>query len=101
MASDLGPPPAEVDTRLPEQRLIDAAARYDRILTGDGPSRRWNDAAAAGVRTVSPTDPSDAGAPAWVRRLGDPTVTGAAQAEVDPVESAPAGRPARERRPRR
>jgi hypothetical protein len=100
-ASDVGPPPAKVDTRLPEQRLLDAAARYDRILTGDGPSRRWNDAAAAGVRTVRPTDPSEAGAPVWVRRLGDPTVTGAAQGEDAPVESGPAGRPPRERRPRR
>lgn len=92
---------ADVDLRLPEQRLIDAAARYDRIQTGDDPSRRRGNAAAAGVRTVTATHPSEAGAPVWVRRLGDPTATETAQVQGAPVESAPAGRRPREHRPRR
>jgi hypothetical protein len=92
---------ADVDPRLPEQRLIDAAARYDRILTGDDPSRRRSDAAAAGVRTVLPTDPSDAGAPVWVRRLGDPRAMGSATTEAAPTGQDPAGPARQPRRPRR
>lgn len=91
---DLEPMPP--DPRLPEQRLLDAAARYARIVSGDGSGHRRRDAAAAGVRTVPPTEPSDADAPVWVRRLGErepggSTVRQADQAAVpmDPVASRP------------
>ncbi len=73
--------PIEPDLRLPEQRLVDAAARYARILAGDGRVRRRADAAAAGVRTVPPTDPSETGQPVWVRRLADPGGTGSKPAD--------------------
>ncbi len=59
------------DLRLPEQRLLDVAARYGRMAIGDRPPTSGQSAAAKGVRIVAPTDPSDAGAPVWVRRLGD------------------------------
>lgn len=59
------------DLLLPEQRLLDIAARYGRVAIGDRPPTTGQSAAAAGVRVVAPTDPSDAGAPVWVRRLGD------------------------------
>ena len=75
-------PPAPRDPRLPEQRLIDASERYARILSGDGVARRHNDAATAGVRTVPPRDVSEAGAPVWVRRLGDGTASGASPVET-------------------
>ena len=78
-------PPA--DPRLPEQRLLDAADRFGRILSGEGQSRRRNDAAAAGVRTVPPTDPADADAPVWVRRLADPSLSGGKPAAPDPAAS--------------
>lgn len=77
------------DLRLPEQRLLDASARYARIVSGDGSGHRRRDAAAAGVRTVPPTDPSDADAPVWVRRLGDRTVYGSIAAEPEPVAMDP------------
>jgi len=70
-AAAVDPFPAPPDPRLPEQRLIDASAHFALIASGDDPSRR-TDAAAAGVRTVAPTAPADAGAPVWVRRLADP-----------------------------
>ena len=78
--------PLEPDLRLPEQRLLDAAARYGRMLAGDGRARRREDAAAAGVRTVPPTDPSETGQPVWVRRLADPGGTGSKPA--DPSDAA-------------
>lgn len=71
------------DLRLPEQRLLDASARYGRIVSGDGSGHRGTDAAAAGVRTVPPTDPADADGPAWVRRLGDRADM--AKGRVDPT----------------
>lgn len=88
-AGDVDPEPMPPDLRLPEQRLLDAAARYGRIVSGDGSGHRWRDAAAAGVRTVPPTDPSDAEAPVWVRRLGDPTVRGSIGVEPEPVAMDP------------
>ncbi len=62
---------AAPDVRLPEQRLLDVAARYGRQAVGEHPPSNGKSAAAAGVKVVPPTDPSEAGAPAWVRRLGD------------------------------
>ena len=90
----------EPDLRLPEQRLVDAAARYARMLAGDAPGRRRADAAAAGVRTVPPTDPSETGQPVWVRRLADPsggaaTVTTPAPATPDPTAASVPRRPRR------
>jgi hypothetical protein len=73
--------PLEPDLRLPEQRLVDAAARYGRILAGDARTRRRADAAAAGVRTVPPTNPSETGQPVWVRRLANPGGSGSKPAE--------------------
>jgi hypothetical protein len=77
----------EPDLRLPEQRLVDAAARYGRMLAGDGRTQRRADAAAAGVRTVPPTDPSETGQPVWVRRLADPSGMGSKPADPTPVET--------------
>jgi hypothetical protein len=91
----------EPDLRLPEQRLVDAAARYGRMLAGDGRIRRRADAAAAGVRTVAPTDPSETGQPVWVRRLADPGGSGSkpadpsAAATDEPAATALAARGAR------
>ncbi len=98
-------PPAP-DLRLPEQRLRDASERYGRFLAGDGSVHRGTGARAAGVRTVSPTAPSDAGAPAWVRRLGEPGGVPAGSVETDsadpsaaqPSDAQPSGAA---RRPRR
>ena len=84
---DVDPP--EPDLRLPEQRLVDAAARYGRILAGDGRTRRRADAAAAGVRTVPPTDPSETSQPVWVRRLADPNVNGSKAADPSTAEPSP------------
>ena len=77
------------DARLPEQRLLDAAARYGRILANEGQSRRRTDATAAGVRTVPPTDPADAGKPVWVRRLADSSADRGRSAEVAEPVAAP------------
>jgi len=78
---DLAPGP---DLRLPEQRLLDVATRYGRLAVGDKPPATGPTAAAAGVRIVAPTDPSDAGAPVWVQRLGDRDAsTGSTQPNVD------------------
>jgi hypothetical protein len=90
-----------IDPRLPEQRLFDASEHYARIAAGDDPARR-TDAASAGVRTVAPTSPSDAGAPVWVRRLaepgGDPLETGeSVSVRSNPTRTATTGR--RPRRP--
>ena len=73
------------DPRLPEQRLLDAAARYGRIVSGDGSGHRWMDAASAGVRMVPPTDTSDADAPVWVRRLGDRAGIDSVPTDAKPV----------------
>jgi hypothetical protein len=78
-------PPRAPDHRLPEQRLLDASERYGRILAGDGTAHRGTDASAAGVRTVDATAPSDAGAPVWLRRLGEPA--GILQGSVESGES--------------
>ena len=91
----------EPDLRLPEQRLVDAAARYGRMLAGDSRIHRRADAAAAGVRTVPPTDPSDTGQPVWVRRLADPSVTGSTPAEPSAAASDEPAAVAAARGPRR
>jgi hypothetical protein len=99
-ARPTGPADPPPDLRLPEQRLIDASARYGRIPTADGPSRR-TDAAAAGVRTLAPTDPADAGAPVWVRRLAEP-VAGRSDPGEPASASAQSSHPSgAARRPRR
>lgn len=83
----------------PEQRLLDVVARYGRIgATEDAGTRHASNAAAAGVRTVAPTEPSDAVAPAWVRRLADPSTSAGDQAAT---AAGPARPPVRPRRPRR
>ena len=83
----------------PEQRLLDVVARYGRIgAAEDAGSRHVSNAAAAGVRTVAPTDPSDAVAPAWLRRLAEPSPT---DDEPAAVATGPARPPGGPRRPRR
>ena len=78
------------DLRLPEQRLLDVATRYGRLAVGDRPPTTGQTAAAAGFRIVAPTDPSDAGTPVWVRRLGDrdaSTESGQPTGEAEPEPS--------------
>ncbi len=89
------------DPRLPEQRLIDASERYARIVSGDGVARRHNDAASAGVRTVPPRDVSEAGAPVWVRRLGDPNAGGTSPLETVTPDADPGRAGSAPRRGRR
>ncbi len=89
------------DERLPEQRLIDASERYARIVSGDGVARRHNDAASAGVRTVPPRDVAEAGAPVWVRRLGDPNAGGASPVETVAPDADPGRTGSAPRRGRR
>jgi hypothetical protein len=95
-----GPEDGPPDLRLPEQRLIDASARYGRIATADGPSRR-TDSAAAGVRTVAATEPADAGAPVWVRRLAEPAAERTDPGEPIPASTGSSSQPGAARRPRR
>jgi hypothetical protein len=85
----------------PEQRLLDVVARHGRIgATEDGHSRQVSAAAAAGVRTVAPTEPSDDVAPAWVRRMAGPgAATGEPAATATDPAARPQGGPRRPRRP--
>ncbi|MDP9482338.1 MAG: hypothetical protein M3P84_03855 [Chloroflexota bacterium] len=84
----------------PEQRLLDVVARHGPIGAARAAgARRASGAAAAGVRTVAPTEPSDEFAPTWVRRMADP-----GPADTEPVATAaeatrPQGGPRRPRPP--
>ena len=90
---------ADRELQSPEQRLLDVVARYGRIgAAEDAGSRHVSNAAAAGVRTVAPTEPSDAVAPAWIRRLAEPSST---DGEPAGIASGPAQPPVGPRRPRR
>jgi len=73
------------DLRLPEQRLLDVAARYGWLSVGE-PQSAGQPASAAGVRIVAPTEPSEAGAPVWVRRLGERDAAATPPAET-PAET--------------
>ena len=93
--------PSLPDPRLPEQRLRDASERYGRILAGDGSDHRGTDAQSAGVRTVRATAPADAGAPAWVRRLGEPGGMPSDAPETLPTDPSTGSPSGAARRPRR
>jgi hypothetical protein len=75
--------PEELDRRLPEQRILDTAARYP-ALGVDPPGRHHGGSTTArtGHDAAASADPAAAEEPAWVRRLGDqmvvmPTLPGA------------------------
>lgn len=87
------------EAQSPERRLLDVVARYGPASAAEeAGSRQVSRAAAAGVRTVAPTDPSDAVAPAWLRRLAEPGTTDDQPAAVATDAARPPGGP---RRPRR
>jgi hypothetical protein len=58
----------------PEERLLGIVARYGPSgANEEADARQVSNAAASGVRTVAPTELSDAFAPTWVRRLVEPS----------------------------
>ena len=90
-------PPEELDRRLPEQRILDTAARYPALGVGPlGRHRGGSTTAQAGNDAAASADLAAADEPAWVRRLDDqmvvmPTLSGARRPERVNDES---GRPA-------
>ena len=67
--------PEELDRRLPEQRILDTAARYPALGAGPlGRHRGGSTSAQAGNDPAAPADPAFAAEPTWVRRLGDQMV---------------------------
>lgn len=80
-------PPQELDRRLPEQRILDTAARYPALGAGSpGRHRGGSTSAQAGNDAAASADPEAAEEPAWVRRLVDqmvvmPTLPGARRSD--------------------
>lgn len=72
---DPAAPPEEPDRRLPEQRILDTAARYPALRPGPtGRHRGGSTTAQASEGTaasVTAAAEGDAEEPAWVRRLDD------------------------------